>query len=62
MVFTEGQYIYQQSVVQAWLHHQVHERLGDRQPWRLGQTAYSSKTEESVKEKRLLKQHTETLT
>lgn len=42
LVITGGQCICQRSVVPAWRCHRGHEHQGDRQPWRRGQTAYSS--------------------
>ena len=51
MVITEGRCICQQNVVPTWLRHQDHGHRGDRQPWRQGQTAYSSETKEIVRAK-----------
>ena len=51
MVITEGRCICQQNVVPTWLRHQDHGHRGDRQPWRQGQTAYSSETKEIVRTK-----------
>ena len=51
MVITEGRCICQQNVVPTWLRHQDHGHRGDHQPWRQGQTAYSSETKEIINAK-----------